>query len=603
MSNGTTLPASQAWLAACLAVLALGVLLLFIARRKTRSVPSPSRPELVLQVGHCSPLTLLDFSTDGETITTVAGRHVIVWDARTGEQKRSTILNGTSLSMHSAALSPDHQTLAVGESEGITIWNARTGAWLRTVNNASLSLRAVKPLTFSPDGGLLAGDTEGRISVWKTRTWEEGWTTEKPAHRGSIQSLVFSHDGAMLASSAHGEVALWDSNTGKVKRVFSVPEDITFRHGMPVSTRHFMTQCAFSRDDRVLAAGSWDKKIWCWDATTGALLRLLEGHDDIVNSVAFSPDGRTVASCIVKVDSRGMILGGEVRTWDWPSGKLKLSLDCASPAVSVTFAPDGRSIAVGLLTFAGRAAKLPDHHGFGEVELRDPHTGGVQHSLKGYGNWVSSIAFSPDGNTLLSGSWDKTARVWDTRRGGLEQTLDGHTLPVTSVAFSSDGETAGSASLEARDGKIVGGTVKLWDARTGERRHSFFEEGSWVESMVFCRDDGTLLIGAEVNESEEISGSLTRLDLNGRKLQRVLLEYREPASAVVFSPDGDAFASGTQNAKQNSSVECVGALRAARGCAFAGDHLGSTRSLVPREAACRDLRGGCRGWHHPPLSD
>jgi hypothetical protein len=159
-----------------------------------------------------------------------------------------------------------------------------------------------------------------------------------------------------------------------------------------------------------------------------------------VNSVAFSPDGKTIASGSYH---------GFVQLSDAASGK-QLRFFYASHSKhgwigSVVFSPDGKTIASGSLD--------------GVVKLWDVTSGKPTATFTGHSNAVGSLAFSPDGKTIASGSWDKSVKLWDAASGKLLTTFTGHTDQVRSVAFSPDGKTIASGSYD--------GSVKLWDAATG----------------------------------------------------------------------------------------------------------------------------------------
>ena len=213
------------------------------------------------------------------------------------------------------------------------------------------------------------------------------------------------------------------------------------------------------------ASGSF-REIRLWDTVTGTHIRTLTGHTDWVNSVAFSPDGNTIASG-----------SGDktVRLWDAATGENTRTLtDHTDWVNSVAFSPDGNTIASG-----GRDKT---------VRLRDAATGENTRTLTDHTDWVNSVVFSPDGSTIASGGRDKTVRLWDVDTGTTTRTLTGHTNSVRSVAFSSDGATLASGSYD--------NTVRLWDATTGQHKATLTGHTGWVYSVAFSPDGATLASGS-----------------------------------------------------------------------------------------------------------
>ncbi|WAO93526.1 Hypothetical protein NCS54_01107600 [Fusarium falciforme] len=194
---------------------------------------------------------------------------------------------------------------------------------------------------------------------------------------------------------------------------------------------------AFSADGRRLASGSVDETVKVWDAATGACVQTLEGHGSWVFSVAFSADSRRLAS------------GSDdetVKVWDAATGACVQTLEGHGDSVrSVAFSADSRHLASG-----------SDDE---TVKVWDAATGACVQTLEGHGSSVISVAFSADGRRLASGSGDETVKVWDAATGACVQTLEGHGSWVFSVAFSADSRRLASGSGDK--------TVKVWDAATG----------------------------------------------------------------------------------------------------------------------------------------
>ena len=192
---------------------------------------------------------------------------------------------------------------------------------------------------------------------------------------------------------------------------------------------------AFSPDGRTLASGSDDNTIKLWNVQSQRQITTLTGHSNHVRSVAFSPDGQTLASG--SVDKT-------IKLWEVQSQRQIATLTGHSDYVwSVAFSPDGRTLASGS---HDQTIKLWDVQSQRQIA-----------TLTGHSNYVRSVAFSPDGQTLASGSVDKTIKLWEVQSQRQIATLTGHSDYVWSVAFSPDGRTLASGSGD--------NTIKLWEAR------------------------------------------------------------------------------------------------------------------------------------------
>ncbi|KAH0555986.1 hypothetical protein GP486_006074 [Trichoglossum hirsutum] len=187
----------------------------------------------------------------------------------------------------------------------------------------------------------------------------------------------------------------------------------------------------------------------------------LEGHSDSVRTVAYSPDGRLVASGSCD---------GTIRLWDDITGLAVRSLEGHSGWVeSVAFSPDGRLVA------SGSADRT--------IRLWDTTTGATVRRLEGHSDWVWAVAFSPDGRLVASGSSDGTIRLWDTTTGYTLRTLECYSDRIQAMAFSPDGRLVASG--------LVDGTIRLLDAATGDVT-KVLKRGNSVERLSFSQDGSYL---------------------------------------------------------------------------------------------------------------
>jgi RNA polymerase sigma factor (sigma-70 family) len=270
-----------------------------------------------------------------------------------------------------ADFSPDGKAIATGQSSGLKILDAATGQELVS----QPGLKVTNCLAYSPDGKTLASGhlDGGSLNLLDAATGQVQTALKVPSN---VTCLAFSPDGKTLAT-ADRTIRLWDLTTTKEIRQFSSPDP----------RQHSVYSLAFSRDGKKLASAEGsDKTVKVWDVASGKELATFRGHTEFVIAVAFSPDGKSVASA-----------GGEkiVKVWDLATGKERLSL---------------------------------------------------QGPVSGF----RGLAFSPDGRLLASaGGGDKTVQVWDTTTGKPLTTLAAHTKQVWTVAFTRDGQRLVTAGDDA----------------------------------------------------------------------------------------------------------------------------------------------------------
>lgn len=240
---------------------------------------------------------------------------------------------------------------------------------------------------------------------------------------------------------------------------------------------------AFTPDGSVLASADGnadDFAIRLWNVVTGEALGTLNGHDGIVWDAAFSPDGELLAS--VSSDQTAKI-------WDWRDQTLLKTLEFPGQATSVSFSPDGQSLAVGgvdeLINQVQYAAIQTFSTGSWEPLVKFPE----------YIN-IGAMAFSPRGGTLVGGGTSANLQVWRASDGEPVYTLN-HAHQVTKAAISPDGSTVATATcITVMNSECTDGGVWLWDLPTGKLIRKLPGFPNVVESLAFSADGSTLIAGS-----------------------------------------------------------------------------------------------------------
>jgi WD40 repeat protein len=409
--------------------------------------------------------------------------------------KDSTEVNGL-------AFSPDGEHLASAGGEGIVkIWNSKTGKeFKRFVAHPD----AVFSVAFHPDGKHLAtAGADRKAKVWDLTTGAKVFEAPSSAFHnvGTAYTVAFSPgDGHQLAVGSVGAVNVWDWRNGQILHNFAG----NVNHAISV---------AFSRDGRRLASGNWQRTAKLWDPEAGGESLCSFTDSGKVAALAFSPDGGRLATAS---------FGRRVDVWDTTTGGLLHTLRHSGLVLGVAFSPDGRRIA------STGEDKV--------VRVWDATTGREVLGLRGHTSQCGCVVFSPDGWRLASASRDGTIRVWDATplqgHEGQETTFAQHSDEVWSVAVSPDGEKIASAGW--------GGLVKVWDARTREVSVGFSEH----PGIVFCiawHPDGQRMASAGVD------GELLTVKVwdaqTGRKVFELPLGPEE-YHAVAFHPDGRYLVTG-----------------------------------------------------------
>ena len=387
--------------------------------------------------GHQGTVHAVAFTPDGQAILSgCEDRTVRIWDVATGHMRQ--LFRGHSLAVRGIAIAADGR-LAYSASEDGTIreWNLLTKATrtLFTGRNHQLG-----PLAVTANGRQLifsAGD-------WTIRVMDLvdiGATRRLEGHSGVVRSLALAPDDSTLISGGDdGAVRAWTLGTG---------EPVLELHGHSGSVEAL----AFTPSGRHAVSGSRDRTLRLWDLEAGTALQVLQGHSGFVRAVAISSPARVVSGST----------DGTIRHWNVASHSVDRAAEGHNEAVSrLALSMDGSHAISG----SGGSDLLlwQTERGYDEcAEGTHPEAAAAAHvagRLEGHTGRIQAIDLTADGRLAVTGSRDKTVRIWDLGLKRATHILKGHAREIVDLQISADGDRIASFSRDR--------TVRIWDVRTGQ---------------------------------------------------------------------------------------------------------------------------------------
>jgi WD40 repeat protein len=452
-------------------------------------------------IEHGSSIVTAVFSPDGKAVLTAGKLHHRQWSAATGAELGQPVAHHHNIT--TAAYSPDGKTIWTGDGDNtVRLWNAASGTPHKDYLRHHGELEAI---VFSPDGSVAA--TGGRDQT--ARFWDV--ETRQPIgaplpHPSGVRALAFSSDGKTLLTRGDDRVA----------RLWLVPARRVFCSGVRHETG--IVAVAFSREGfgTLIVTGDRAGTARIWEAATGKLIGWPLVHPGGILTVAFSPDGKTIAT------AGGSEARGEARLWEVATGKpIGAPLAHLGPVRAVAFSPDSKTILTGS---DDRTARLWDTT-TGLPRVSEPL---VQ------GGAVRAVAFSPDGKTVLTGGYNHVAKLWNAATGRPLVELRWHQSAVNAVAFSPDGTVILTASDD--------GTARLWEAATGAPRHDPLVHQGKIRRGVFSPDGKFVLTGSD-DRTARLWDTATGQQLGSP------LEHQSLVLDVAFGPDGKTVLTASRDHK------------------------------------------------------
>ncbi|YAF94009.1 MAG: NACHT and WD repeat domain-containing protein [Nodularia sp. CChRGM 3473] len=533
-------------------------------------------------------VTSIAFSTDGKFIA--SGKHngtIRLWNIHRKLIRRQ-LCRGAKIAVTSVAFCPHGQKIVSGQHDGtLQLWNYQ-GQPIGQPFSAHAG--AVTSVAFSPDGEkIVSGGDDSTVQLWSNH----GMAIAAPlqGHEAAVTSVAFmpNQQQTIISGSQDGTVRFWSSVGNPINQTLT-PQ------GTQVNT------LAISPDSQLIVSATKEGQLWLWDNGGKLIHQMSPKHEGAVTSVAFSPDGKLIASSSVDktvrlwniqgqligqsfprpeemgiwarillvvrlaihkyffhltqawmiifkfrgvtayeyaesrftrslVDFTVIITGVPILLLFWGIPIILLAILCwfilKSPGAvtSIAFSPDGKYLVSGtedkkiwLWNLQGKLQQLP---------------------YQGHQSAIASVKFSPDSKFIISGSQDKTIRLWDLRGNLIYKPFRGHQAVITSVTISPqlniDNSDVWFVVSSAEDK-----TIRLWRVDGVAIGQPFIGHQYPVTSVAISPDGQYIVTGSH-------DKTVRLWDINGKLIGKPWLGHQNEVTSVAISPDGQYIVSGSQD--------------------------------------------------------